>query len=169
MSYPTQGYYGTDNPPYYPPQPNSYDMPSRPGANGISMPPPPPRSRFRSIFPPWHILFSILFWLIFLLIDLIAHHFPNYPYSAGPRRHTVMMIYTLIFQVVWFGISVRLAFLLWAQVLGLWAARGISSLRRVLGALGGALVAFIVVGFPIVALGLNAATVAKGERERKQS
>jgi len=164
------GYYGS--PPAPPPAhqgshwQNSYDMPSR--GPGIPMPPRPTHSRPREFFSRHQtITFSILLWIIFLLIDILAHRFPYYPYSRHnqPRgRILVIVIYTFVFQIIWlFLIGLRTSWDL-SKVLRQWSDRVGSGMTKVIGLLFGGLLMVTLVVWPLVALGVNASVAAKASK-----
>ncbi|KAF8426242.1 hypothetical protein EV426DRAFT_715602 [Tirmania nivea] len=184
--HPAQGYYGrppspprTYNP-YnsYPPtahnnpnNPNTYDLAPR-NTPFIPMPPPPRRPlanpsdfihRYQSL------LWSLFFWLIFLLIDLFVHHFPKYPYSADrhyhSRAHVVVVVYTFVFQLVWLvGVGGKTVWDLGWELRRWWSMDGGTKVKKILGIGVGLLGCIILVGWPALALGFNATVLAERNR-----
>ena len=174
--HPAQGYYGDPAPPPAPasaPVPaqfpaNSYDMPPRGGGAGVPMPRPPAQSSTRG-FLGRHLglAISMLLWVAFLLIDVLVHGFPHYPYSNHPHPHgrtLITVVYTFVFQVIWFlGVGTKTAWDLCKDLMRWWhrAPRGpLDTLALAIGLL----VAIILPVWPLVALAFNASVQARANR-----
>ncbi|RPB24712.1 hypothetical protein L211DRAFT_837091 [Terfezia boudieri ATCC MYA-4762] len=186
-AHPTQGYYGGppssppraynpsspttmshNNNPNHPNHSNTYDLPPR-NTPFISMPPPPRSSSLSEFFYRHQsLLWSLLFWVIFLCIDLFVHHFPKYPYSATRNhsgRNMVVVVYTFVFQVVWLvGVGGKTAWDLGWELRGWWRLRGDFGVLNMLKMGVGLLGCVLLVGWPAVALGVNASVLEKRNR-----
>lgn len=171
--HPAQGYYGNPASQYPAPQSlppaNSYDLPPRGGGGGgLPMPRPPERSSVRG-FLSRHLglAVSLLLWVIFLLIDVLVHMFPKYPYSDHPHpqgRILVTVVYTFIFQSIWIiGVGAKTAWDLWRELMHWWQRTP----KGPAGALGFALGLVVVVVlpvWPIVALSVNASVLSAANK-----
>ncbi|KAF8455701.1 hypothetical protein BGX38DRAFT_1266981 [Terfezia claveryi] len=186
-AHPAQGYYGGppsslpraynpssptttiySNNPNYPNHSNTYDLPPR-NTPFIPMPPPPRHSSLRDfLYRHQSLLWSLLFWVIFLLIDLFVHRFPKYPYSASRHhssRNSVVVVYTFVFQVVWLvGVGGKTAWDLWWELKGWWRVRGGPRVGNMLKMGVGMLGCLLLVGWPAVALAVNASVLEKRNR-----
>ena len=190
MSHPTHGYYGS--PVFQPPTPpgqqqqqqqqqqppaaNSYDLPPRGGGGlAVPMPRPPPRSRIRG-FLGRHVglAISLVLWVVFLLIDVLVHMFPHYPYADHPHPHgrtLVTVVYTFVFQVIWIlGVGAKTAWDLWTDLMWWWQrSSNNKDALRTLGFAAGLVVVVVLPVWPIVALSFNASVLARANKRAADS
>ena len=78
----------------------------------------------------------------------------------------MVVVYTFVFQAVWLvGVGGKTAWDLWWELRGWWRVAGGASVQRILGMAVGLLGCVILVGWPAVALGVNATVLEKRNRE----